>query len=71
MDGPPGEKGAQVVRGDVDEAFAGGGGAADLSSGSGAQVIPDYGGGGGAQSTGAQYSTWGGAGRVLILLYRI
>lgn len=51
--------------------LTGGGGAADLSSGSGAQVIPDYGGGGGAQSTGTQYSTWGGAGRVLILLYRI
>lgn len=57
---------------DLFPGFTGGDGAADLSGGSGGpQVVPDYGGGGGAQSTGTQYSTWAGAGRVLILLYRI
>jgi len=39
--------------------------------GSGAQVIPDIGGGGGANVDGLDYSTWSGAGHVLILLYRI
>lgn len=40
-------------------------------AGSGALVIPDFGCGGGATSDGSTRSTWGGPGRVLILLWQI
>lgn len=55
---------------DIFPGLTGGSGVSGSVS-SGAQVVPDYGGGGGYMLGGSQYSTWAGAGRVLILLYRI
>lgn len=54
---------------DIFPGFTGGSGWRGITD-NGAFYIPDVGGGGGANSNGSQYATWGGAGSVLILLYR-
>lgn len=54
---------------DLFPGFTGGSGWRGLT-GNGAFSIPDVGGGGGANSNGSEYATWGGPGLVLILLYR-
>lgn len=55
---------------DLFPGLTGGDGYQGIGSGNGADYFPGYGGGGGA-ADGTNFSTWGGPGRVLILLYRI